>query len=117
MRFEFEHIAPRSRGGETTFENLCLACSSCNQLKGDQIEFADPISGHHVAVFHPQRQVWMEHFAWEQNGSTVLGKTAIGRAVVETLQMNREVLVSMREMWVIFGQHPPEGSLGSVANL
>jgi hypothetical protein len=112
MGFEFEHIFPRSRGGETIFENLCLACSSCNQLKGDRVEFLDPVSRDRVAIFHPQQQVWTEHFAWEQNGSIVVGKTAIGRATVVALQMNREVLVSMREMWVIFGQHPPDGSLG-----
>jgi HNH endonuclease len=112
MQFEFEHILPRSRGGQTTFENLCLACPSCNQLKSDRVEFVDPITADQVPIFHPQQQVWTEHFAWEQNGLIVVGKTAIGRAAVETLRMNREVLVSMREMWVIFGKHPPEGNLG-----
>jgi hypothetical protein len=110
-RFEFEHIFPRSRGGETTFENLCLACASCNQIKGDRVEFIDPVSANPVKIFHPQQQVWTEHFAWEKNGSIVIGKTAIGRAAVSVLQMNREVLVDMRQMWVIFGQHPPHQSL------
>ncbi len=112
MRFEFEHIVPRSRGGDTTFENLCLACPSCNQLKGDRVVFIEPMIGEPVAVFHPQQQVWSEHFAWEQDGAILIGKTEIGRAAVEALQMNREVLVTMREMWVAFGQHPPDGSLG-----
>jgi len=31
--FEFEHIIPPSAGGETVFENLCLACPSCNRYK------------------------------------------------------------------------------------
>lgn len=31
--FEFEHIMPRSAGGETVFDNLCLACPSCNRYK------------------------------------------------------------------------------------
>ncbi len=112
MRFELEHVFPLSLGGKTIFENLCLACSFCNQLKGDRVEFVDPESGDRVAIFHPQRQVWSDHFGWGQDSSIVIGKTAIGRAAVETLQMNREVLVSMREMWVIFGKHPPNGSLG-----
>ncbi|HAG84344.1 MAG TPA: hypothetical protein DCL61_25110 [Cyanobacteria bacterium UBA12227] len=30
--FEFEHIIPRSLGGETIWENLCLACPSCNRI-------------------------------------------------------------------------------------
>lgn len=31
-----DHIFPRSRGGLTTPENLCAACMSCNQRKGDR---------------------------------------------------------------------------------
>jgi HNH endonuclease len=110
-RFEFEHILPRSRGGETTFKNLCLSCSSCNLAKSDRVEFIDPATGDRVPIFHPQQQIWTEHFAWDQNSSIIVGKTAIGRAAVEALQMNREVLVTMRQMWVIFGQHPPDHSL------
>ena len=34
--FEFEHIIPRANGGETVFENLCLACPSCNRFKADR---------------------------------------------------------------------------------
>jgi 5-methylcytosine-specific restriction endonuclease McrA len=30
-RFEIEHITPLAVGGATTFENLCLACPSCNR--------------------------------------------------------------------------------------
>src|SRR4029434_6530046 len=29
--FEIEHIIPRSAGGETIFDNLCLACPTCNR--------------------------------------------------------------------------------------
>jgi hypothetical protein len=30
MTFEFEHIQPLVAGGETTFDNLCLARPFCN---------------------------------------------------------------------------------------
>src|SRR5258708_31084737 len=29
--FEFEHIVPRSAGGATVFDNLCLSCPTCNR--------------------------------------------------------------------------------------
>jgi 5-methylcytosine-specific restriction endonuclease McrA len=35
--FEFEHIQPRSVGGQTIWENLCLACPSCNRYKANRI--------------------------------------------------------------------------------
>lgn len=30
-----DHIIPRSRGGEDTWDNLVAACNKCNNLKGD----------------------------------------------------------------------------------
>ena len=35
-RLEIEHIQPRSKGGSNRVSNLCLACISCNQKKGNQ---------------------------------------------------------------------------------
>ncbi len=34
--FEFDHIMPRSLGGETVLANLCLACPSYNRDKADR---------------------------------------------------------------------------------
>lgn len=33
----FDHVIPRSRGGLTTWENVCAACSPCNLTKGGQM--------------------------------------------------------------------------------
>jgi 5-methylcytosine-specific restriction endonuclease McrA len=33
IRLTFDHITPRAKGGETSFENVCLACSACNEFK------------------------------------------------------------------------------------
>jgi hypothetical protein len=41
---QVEHIVPRSRGGSDRVSNLCLACGSCNQTKGNRTaaEFGHP---------------------------------------------------------------------------
>jgi 5-methylcytosine-specific restriction endonuclease McrA len=31
-----DHLLPRSRGGKTVWENVVVACGSCNRKKGDQ---------------------------------------------------------------------------------
>jgi len=35
-QLEIEHINARSKGGSNRISNLCLACTSCNQKKGNQ---------------------------------------------------------------------------------
>lgn len=62
--FEFEHIIPRSAGGATVFDNLCLACPTCNRYKSDLMSATDPVTLQEVALFHPQRDRWLEHFSW-----------------------------------------------------
>jgi 5-methylcytosine-specific restriction endonuclease McrA len=42
---EFEHIIPLSSGGKTVFENLCLACPSCNGYKATRQTGIDPNIG------------------------------------------------------------------------
>jgi len=32
----YDHIVPRSRGGQTRWENIVLACRPCNQRKGNR---------------------------------------------------------------------------------
>jgi hypothetical protein len=44
VALQVEHIVPRSRGGSDRVSNLCMACASCNQAKGNQTagEFGHP---------------------------------------------------------------------------
>lgn len=107
VTFELEHITPISAGGATTFENLCLACPMCNRHKADRTSAVDPVVGDVVELFHPQRDNWMEHFAWSTDGCQLVGLTSRGRATVAALRMNRPQLVRTRGLWATLGEHPP----------
>jgi len=43
-----DHLVPEASGGQTVRENLCVACHSCNEFKGAQVEVLDPITGQQV---------------------------------------------------------------------
>ena len=104
---DVEHIVPESKGGPTAEENLWLSCSLCNSHKGSRTEYEDTVSGQIVQLFHPRQHVWSEHFEWVDGGMHILGLTAIGRAMVAALQLNRKPLVFSRKKWVSAGWHPP----------
>ena len=104
---EVDHIIPESLGGATVEDNLWLACSLCNDHKGDRIAAADPVSGEVVRLFNPRQQVWGDHFQWTPEGDRIVGSTPCGRATVWALDLNRPVLVCARRAWVVVGWHPP----------
>lgn len=105
--FEFEHIVPLARGGETVFENLCLACPSCNRYKAVRQTATDPTTQTEVPLFHPQQQFWSDHFEWNEGATEIVGLTPTGRATIEALKMNRPQLLRVRQMWAKMGEHPP----------
>ncbi|MBD2728481.1 HNH endonuclease [Nostoc sp. FACHB-892] len=105
--FEFEHIIPLSAGGGTIFENLCLACPSCNRYKATSQTAIDPNTQNEVKLFNPQQQLWADHFTWSEDATEIVGLTTLGRATIYTLKMNRLQLTRVRKMWVKMGEHPP----------
>ena len=108
MQFTIDHIIPESLGGLTILENLCLACWDCNLIKHNRIAAIDPQTAQLVPLFHPNLQKWHEHFAWQKDGLLVMGKTAIGRATVQALKLNRPILITARHRWIEAGWHPPQ---------
>jgi uncharacterized protein (TIGR02646 family) len=93
--FHVDHVHPRSCGGATTFENLALACVSCSLRKGAHVVFRDPATGEETRIFHPRRDEWNAHFETGATGE-VLGRTTIGRATIDLLQLNRTLAVAIR---------------------
>lgn len=108
VTFEVEHIVPRSAGGQTRFQNLCLSCPTCNRYKADRTEGIDPDTGEAVRLFAPHQDRWSEHFTWTDDATELVPLTAIGRATIAALRMNRPQLIRVRRMWVAMGEHPPK---------
>ena len=105
---EIDHIIPESLGGLTEEGNLWLACTLCNKYKAGRISATDPASGDVVRLFDPYHQAWLEHFVWVEQGILIVGRTAVGRATVAALNLNRASLVLARRLWVQAGWYPPE---------
>ena len=60
--FEVDHILAEKHGGQTSLDNLCLACFYCNSYKGPNISGIDPDSGQIVPLFNPREQNWSRNF-------------------------------------------------------
>ncbi len=101
--FEVEHILPRVAGGDDSLENLALACESCNKHKSDAITGRDELEAQTVPLFHPRRDRWNEHFAYESESGLIHGLTATGRATVARLKLNSGFQIRARQHWTRLG--------------
>lgn len=76
----FDHVIPRSKGGQTTWENVVAACSPCNLRKGDRLPadlnmfpmqkaFAPSVHDLHQngRLFPPNylHESWMDYLYWD----------------------------------------------------
>jgi hypothetical protein len=104
--FEIDHLKPQSRGGADNLDNLAYACTDCNTSKADYEKYLDPISLEEVALFNPRTQKWQEHFQWSEDKTELLSLTAIGRATIACLQINRPLVLKARKGWVKLGWPP-----------
>jgi hypothetical protein len=109
--FAVEHIVPRSRGGSHRPANLAFSCQGCNSYKYTSTEAVDPASGERVSLYHPRRDNWREHFAWNEDFTQIVGLTPIGRATIARLDLNRPHVMNLRRLLVAVTQHPPKEML------
>jgi HNH endonuclease len=103
--FHIDHITPVVANGKTIAENLALACVSCSLRKAAKQTVQDPETLAIVSIFHPRQQIWSEHFQWD--GVRVLGLTATGRGTIQTLDLNRSIMLAIRAEEELLGRHSP----------
>lgn len=105
MSLTIDHILPLAAGGSNKLENLWLACRQCNEYKQARTRVEDPETGELTPLFNPRTQQWIEHFHID-NDCIITGLTAVGRATVVALQLNRTILVAARRRWIFVGWNP-----------
>ncbi len=105
--FVAEHIIPISKGGKNHLNNLALACGGCNGHKYTKTEGLDPVNNKMVNLFHPRKDLWSDHFTWNEDQLKIIGLTSTGRATVFALQLNRKELLNLRKLNMLTGEHPP----------
>jgi hypothetical protein len=109
--FAVEHIMPRSRGGSHRPTNLAFSCQGCNSGKYTSTEALDAATGERVSLYHPRQHRWRDHFAWNADFTLLMGLTAIGRATIVRLDLNRPHVVNLRRLLITVGEHPPKETL------
>jgi len=107
QKHSFDHIEPESQGGPTAAENLALTCQGCNNAKYNKTHATDPLTRRTVALFHPRLDDWDEHFAWSPDRQYLIGLTAVGRATIRELDLNRDGVIQLRRLLLLNREHPP----------
>ena len=95
---EIDHIVPEKHGGLTEEQNLAVACTLCNKLKGTDLTSIDPETNEIVLLFHPRRDLWSEHF--KLSHGRIIPLTAIGRATERLLRFNVSTRIKERELLI-----------------
>ena len=104
--FHLEHIRPRAKGGSNALTNYALSCASCNQFKSDHTTGTDPRTRRTERLFNPRLDNWSEHFVFSRNKLRIRGKTPIGRATENRLQLNNKRQIEARALWVQLKLYP-----------
>jgi hypothetical protein len=105
LPFQLDHIIAEQHGGKTVPSNLAWSCFACNKRKGPNLAGIDDQTGKIAVLFNPRRHKWRRHFRWD--GPYLRGRTSIGRATVNVLNVNALSQVAVRRELIDEGVFPP----------
>lgn len=83
---QLDHVIAEKHGGETSADNLALACADCNRRKGSDIASLSPITGTLSRLFHPRLDDWSHHF--DLKGPVIVPKSDVGWTTAHLLEFN-----------------------------
>jgi HNH endonuclease len=85
-----DHFQPRSRGGDSSADNLVYCCHACNEFKGDYWQPDSP-----RRLLHPLHDDPASHLVLTEDGM-LRGLTETGAFHIRRLQLNRPALIARR---------------------
>lgn len=100
---QLDHIISRKHGGQSSAENLALACIICNRHKGSDLASIS-VQGELVRLFNPRQDRWDDHFRIDDDHIQPL--TGIGDSTVRLLRMNDPERASERRLLQAIGGYP-----------
>jgi len=107
VALQIDHIISEMQGGPAVFENLALACRSCNVFKGYNVVKYYYESGKTVLLFNPRKELWSNHFTLKDTG-IIASLTDTGAATVDILKLNKDIRVEGRLVLISQGFMTPD---------
>lgn len=101
-----DHVISLKHGGQTSPDNLALACFFCNRHKGTDVGSVLPDSGVFVRLYNPRTDLWAEHFSLSKDDFVIAPRTDIAAATARLLGLNTLERRLEREVLHEIGRYP-----------
>lgn len=98
---EIDHVISEKHGGLTQASNLALSFAPCNKYKGSDVASVDLETNEVIALYHPRRCLWSDHFQPQEAEWVPL--TPIGLVTARLLQFNRPDRIEERKLLIEAG--------------
>lgn len=102
---QIDHIVSRKHGGDSSPENLALACVRCNSWKGTDIAGWGFARQEVTFLYHPRVDRWGDHSRLEADGA-ITALTDAGVATVRLLKLNIRSRILERLALMECGRYP-----------
>ncbi len=102
---QIDHVIAEKHGGQTTLENLAVACTLCNRAKGSDI--ATLVESILTPLFNPRRDTWQGHFQFGDDLMTIQPRTSTGQGTITLLNLNAPERLLERQLLQEMGLYPP----------
>lgn len=108
--FSIDHIIPLAKGGNNEEKNLAYSCVKVATTRNGFIQRSLMPLLKRQFLFSIQEYIhnWLEHYSWSEDFLQMIGISAIGRATIDFLKLNRKGVVNLRLATLALEKHPPD---------